>query len=407
MGLFLNTLPVRLQLAADATGLELIQKIFAAEQAHLPHRRYPAGRVAKHASGQPAFEAAFNYNHFHVYQALAARADLELSDPRIFEYTNFALLVNFDQAPDGAGLALRLNYDAGQFAAQQIETWAGYYRRALEALAAAPHAPLTRAQLLGDERETVVGRFNATAVAYPAGETLLTLFARQVARTPAGEAVRFEGESLTYAELDARSNQLGRWLAAQGVGPEAVVGVLAERSLELLVALYGVLKAGAAWLPLEPDAPPQRLTAILEEARPAAVLYQAGPRRRASPRRDHRRTGFASHTGGGSRVGGAGRGAAGHAAGGGLEAGARGLRALHVGLDGHAQGGAGHARGDRQPAALDAGVLRSDRARPRAAKNPDRLRRLALGAVLALAVRGGAGRGAAGRPQGSRSTSPN
>ena len=123
-----------------------------------------------------------------------------------------------------------------------------------------------------------MGRFNATAVAYPAGETLLTLFARQVARTPAGEAVRFEGESLSYAELDARSNQLGRWLAAQGVGPEAVVGVLAERSLELLVALYGVLKAGAAWLPLEPDAPPQRLTAILEEARPAAVLFSAVPR---------------------------------------------------------------------------------------------------------------------------------
>ena len=281
LGLFLNTLPVRLQLAADATGLELIQNAFAAEQAHLPHRRYPAGRVAKHTSGQPAFEAAFNYNHFHVYQAPRRPRDLELSDPRIFEYTNFALLVNFDQAPDGAGLALRLNYDAGQFAAQQIETWAGYYRRALEALAAAPHAPLT-GELLGDERETVVGRFNATAVAYPAGETLLTLFARQVARTPAGEAVRFEGESLRYAELDARSNQLGRWLAAQGVGPEAVVGVLAERSLELLVALYGVLKAGAAWLPLEPDAPPQRLTAILEEARPAAVLYQARRRRGSS-----------------------------------------------------------------------------------------------------------------------------
>ena len=90
---------------------------------------------------------------------------------------------------------------------------------------------------------------------------------------------------------------------------------MAERSLELLVALYGVLKAGAAWLPLEPDAPPQRLTAILDEARPAAVLYQAGLARVFGLAADHRQ-GIASHAGGGPAVGGAGRGAAGHAAGG-------------------------------------------------------------------------------------------
>ena len=258
LGLFLNTLPLRVTLDARDSGRALVQKVFAAEQAALPFRRYPAGRL-KHPSGQPPFEAAFNYNHFHVYQALAGREDLELSDPRVFEYTNFALLVNFDQAPAGAGLALRLNYDAGQFDAAEIETLQDYYRRALVALAAAPDAPLSHERLLGDERQTVVARFNATAVAYPAGETLLTLFARQVAATPAAAAIAFEGQALSYAELDRRSSQLGHWLKDQGIGPDRVVGVLAERSLEMLVAIYGVLKAGAAYLPLEPDAPPRRL----------------------------------------------------------------------------------------------------------------------------------------------------
>ena len=144
------------------------------------------------------------------------------------------------------------------------------------ALAAAPDAPLSHERLLGDERQTVVARFNATAVAYPAGETLLSLFARQVAATPAAAAIAFEGQALSYDELDRRSSQLGHWLKEQGVGPDQVVGVLAERSLEMLVAIYGVLKAGAAYLPLEPDAPPRRLAAILEEARPAAVLSRSG-----------------------------------------------------------------------------------------------------------------------------------
>jgi non-ribosomal peptide synthetase component F len=200
---------------------------------------------------------------------------LELSDPRVFEYTNFALLTNFDQAPDGAGLGLRLNYDAGQFDAAAVETWAAYYVRALGQLAAAPEAPLDAAPLLGDERETVVRRFNATAVAYPAGETLVSRFAEQAAQTPEAEAVRCEEQTLSYEELDRRSNQLGHWLQAQGIGPDQVVAVVAERSLEMLVGIYGVLKAGAAYLPIEPDAPPARLQAILDEARPAAVLYQA------------------------------------------------------------------------------------------------------------------------------------
>ena len=198
LGLFLNTLPLRVTLDAQDSGRALVHKVFAAEQAALPFRRYPAGRL-KHPSGQAALRGGLQLQPLPRLPSPGRPRDLELSDPRVFEYTNFALLVNFDQAPAGAGLALRLNYDAGQFDAAEIETLQDYYRRALGALAAAPDAPLSHERLLGDERQTVVARFNATAVAYPAGETLLTLFARQVAATPAAAAIAFEGQALSYA----------------------------------------------------------------------------------------------------------------------------------------------------------------------------------------------------------------
>ena len=131
------------------------------------------------------------------------------------------------------------------------------------------------ADLLGAEREQVVEAFNATAVEYPVGHTLQAPFEAQAERTPEAVAVAYEDRSWTYRELDERSNQLGHWLQAQGVGPDTVVGVLAERSLELVGALYGVLKAGGAYLPLDPEAPDERRAAILADSGVEVVLTQA------------------------------------------------------------------------------------------------------------------------------------
>jgi non-ribosomal peptide synthetase component F len=139
-----------------------------------------------------------------------------------------------------------------------------------------PEAAALQTDLLGDEREQVVAEFNATDVEYQAaGTTLLGPFEAQVQKTPAQAAVVFEGQSLSYEELDQRANQLAWWLRAAGVGPNHAVGVFCERSLELVIALYGVLKAGAAYLPLDADSPPERLAAILADSRVAVVLSQA------------------------------------------------------------------------------------------------------------------------------------
>ena len=119
--------------------------------------------------------------------------------------------------------------------------------------------------------------WNATARAVP-GATLPELFAAQAARTPEADAVVFEDERLSYGELDARANRLAHHLRALGVGPEVVVGLCVERSLEMVVGLLGILKAGGAYLPLDPDYPPERLAFMLADAGAPVLLTRAALR---------------------------------------------------------------------------------------------------------------------------------
>ena len=133
-----------------------------------------------------------------------------------------------------------------------------------------------------DERRTILHDWNDTARAVPSA-TLPELFAAQVKTTPDATAVVFEDTSLTYAELDARANQLAHHLRALGVGPEVVVGLCVERSLEMLVGLLGILKAGGAYLPLDPDYPPERLAFMLADAGAPVLVTQSALRDRLPP----------------------------------------------------------------------------------------------------------------------------
>jgi len=124
------------------------------------------------------------------------------------------------------------------------------------------------------ERRQVLVEWNATTVEYPKDVCLQQLVEAQVERTPEAPAVVFEDQQLSYRELNHRANQLARWLLALGVGPEVVVGLCLERSLELVVGLLGVLKAGGAYLSLDPDYPPERLAFMLQDAQTPVLLAQ-------------------------------------------------------------------------------------------------------------------------------------
>ncbi len=169
-------------------------------------------------------------------------------------------------------LHLSLQFNADLFDGATAVRLLAHFTHLLRSAVASPDLALSALPLLAPaERQQLLAEWNDTAGA--GGEqTLFDLFAAQAARTPAAEALVFEGERLSYAELAARVAALAGRLAALGVGPEVLVGVAAERSVELVVGLLGVLAAGGAYVPLEPGLPSQRLAAILADARPAVVL---------------------------------------------------------------------------------------------------------------------------------------
>jgi len=188
---------------------------------------------------------------------------------------NFDLKVMAAERHDG--LLLSLQYRPDLFRSDTIARLVGHFKTLLEGIVTAPDQRLSDLPLLSaDERRQVIQGWNATGVEYPMDSYIPALFVRQVARTPDAPAVLFGERLLCYRELNEAANRWANGLIRRGLGREAIAGVYAHRSLELVVGLLGILKAGAAYLPLDPDHPQERLAVILDEARPSLVLVQSG-----------------------------------------------------------------------------------------------------------------------------------
>ena len=165
------------------------------------------------------------------------------------------------------GLELRFHYDASRLSRDSVQRWAGYFQTLLSAAIANPETPVSRLPLLdAAERQQLVVGWNLTAADYPK-LCLHQLFEAQAARTPERAAVRYADQQLSYRQLNERSNQFAHHLRSLGVGPDSLVGLALDRSLDLMVAVLGILKAGGAYVPLNPDNPKPRLTQQLDGAK--------------------------------------------------------------------------------------------------------------------------------------------
>ena len=193
------------------------------------------------------------------------------------KFVDLSLSLAERRASDGspAGIDGVLDYSTDLFERATVEAIAGRLIRLLQAAVVAPDRAIGSLDILSpEERHAILRGWNDTARAIPS-DTLPELFAAQAARTPEAVAVVFEDRSFTYAELDARANQLAHHLRGLGVSPETVVGVCAERSPEMLIGFLAILKASATYLPLDPNYPPDRLAYMLSNARVPVLLSQA------------------------------------------------------------------------------------------------------------------------------------
>jgi len=172
------------------------------------------------------------------------------------------------------GVQCRVLWDKAKYETEQIRRIAAALKTIVADAATNPQAAIKRLKITGtDERKLLLEAFNRTVHEFPKQEFFLHEgFTAQATRTPNAEAVRFNGQSLNYCQLDQRANQVAAWLRSRGIGPESLVGVCLERSFEMVIALLGVLKAGAAYVPLDPGYPPERLEFMLRDSNAAQVI---------------------------------------------------------------------------------------------------------------------------------------
>ncbi|QUQ65089.1 non-ribosomal peptide synthetase [Kutzneria sp. CA-103260] len=182
----------------------------------------------------------------------------------------------FEFVPRAGGLVAALEYNTDLFDASTIDRIAGHLRVLLDGIAADPDRTVGELPLLTDgERRQVLVEWQGPVIDAPA-TTLPALFERQAAATPDAVAVVCEGRALTYRELNERANRLARRLITQGAGPERLVAISMPRSEQMIVAVLGVLKSGAAYLPVDPNYPAERRELMIADARPAVVLTEIG-----------------------------------------------------------------------------------------------------------------------------------
>ncbi|MFC8667605.1 amino acid adenylation domain-containing protein, partial [Streptomyces sp. NPDC057199] len=259
-GMHLNTLPHPTDREAR-TWRELVRRTFEREAATWQHRRYPLPAVQRLAGGERLIDVVFNYLDFH-------QVDTERVD---FKEATHDAATEFGLHVSVLGGRLGLSSHTHVLSRANAERLAGLYRAVLEAMAADPDGDAQATYLPQGERESLVSPPPSTPAAQG---TVPELFAAHVARTPDAVALAYEGTETTYAQLDAAANRLAHHLSGLGVGPETVVAVSMNRGPALLTGILAVLKAGGAYLPLDPAYPADRLTYMLDDSAAPVLLTE-------------------------------------------------------------------------------------------------------------------------------------
>ncbi|WP_085589481.1 MULTISPECIES: non-ribosomal peptide synthetase [unclassified Pseudomonas] len=281
LGVFINSLPLRVDVNLGVRAA--VQATHARLTALLGHEHASlalAQRCSGVASPSPLFSALLNYRHTdeRTQDASAVQAWQGIETLANEERTNYPMTLSVDDLGDGMRLTTRAVAGIG---AQRIGSYVQTALQALvEALEQSPHQPVNRLSVLPpQELEHLLVGLNATEVDCPLEQPAHVLFEAQVRRKPDAVALQFEGQSLTYRELNERANRLAHHLRGQGVQPDARVAICVERSLELVIGLLAILKAGGAYVPLDPDYPLERLHYMLQDSEPVALLVHGATRR--------------------------------------------------------------------------------------------------------------------------------
>jgi amino acid adenylation domain-containing protein len=279
IGFFVNTLVMRGNLSGSPTFREFVRRVRTVALEAYQHQDLPFEELVKvlnpvrDLSRNPVFQVLFALQNApeHPLQLTGLDTSVEpISGPT----THFDLELHLWQR--GAEWSGWLVYNTDLFDPESIKRLADHYLALLESLLANPDQPVTRAEILTSaERRQVLVEWNRTEQAYPREKCVHQLLEEQVERTPEAVAVEYEGDTLTYFELNTRANRLANYLRGLGVGLESLVALCLDRSLEMVVGILGTMKAGAAYVPIDPAYPAERMAIMLADAQAPVILTQA------------------------------------------------------------------------------------------------------------------------------------
>ena len=276
VGLFINTLPMRVQIKPSETLSPWLQQI---QNDLLELQQFGFSSLvdiqgwSEIPRGTPLFENILIFENYPVDDTvLVGQHTLQLRQIGGAGHNDYPLSVI---AQPGVQLRLDIDYDRTRYEDDAVIRMLGHLQTLLSAIAACPNQRLSDLPLLTEtEQHQILTAWNATDVVYPLDCSLHKLIEAQAARTPDAHAVLFQDTLLTYRELNRQANQLANHLRAMGVDSDTLVGICVERSPDLVIGLLGILKAGGAYLPLDPTYPPERLAFMLEDAQVPMLLTQ-------------------------------------------------------------------------------------------------------------------------------------
>ncbi len=272
-----NLLPIRMRVDAETTTASYLKKLNSVVLDAYEHADYTFGslvqqlNVKREPGRLPLSEIQFNLEKVGSgLQLDGLKASVRSNGKK---FTNFDLFLNI--VDDGSELRLECDYNREIFEEATILRWMGHYGTLLESMLTSAETPAARVPVLSaEDARHILQELNATAAVYPNESTLPMLIAEQAMRSPNKVAVRDAAEQLTYAELERRSGHVAAQLIAMGTRPNDMVGLLVDRSVGMLVALLGILKAGATYVPLDPIYPKARIEFILNETQVPVLITQ-------------------------------------------------------------------------------------------------------------------------------------
>ncbi|MEM7116485.1 MAG: amino acid adenylation domain-containing protein [Chloroflexota bacterium] len=294
VGYFVSPVAMRANFSEASDFATLLTQVKETVLGAFAHQEYPlpllamdlqqTGQIKMDPSRPPLFDTMFIMQQAQVDDSLTAlalglpNAQVALGETKIEIQHLDGLPAQFDltlmMADVDETLAASLHYATALFNETTMERLLAHLELLLSGVVAEPKRPLSQIPLLTSAERTVLDQLNDTTMAYPDTLCLHEIIEQQIAKTPNAPAVTFNGETLTYAELNNRANQLAHYLQAQGTTTGSLIGLCVERSLNMMIGLLGILKAGGTYIPLDPNFPTARLTLMLNDAQPLLVLTE-------------------------------------------------------------------------------------------------------------------------------------